>query len=544
MKVKIIFGLIILVLTVSVNYAQEFTLITTKSNLVASKASIDLPGLSGNPQAIIVATPLGDTASLNPHAIGVWFYNGKWNIFNTDHATMPEGLKFKLQIFLKPGENQFLHIISKQNLGEEGSYMDHPLLNNNPNVQFKILQNYAPDNRAPYNLNPFEAKAVYNTASGKWYIKNINGKSLYQNQNTAYNIVISSDAKDTSNNSSISPAPSPTPNPTPAVSSSPPVTPIAAKTPSVDSTTACTKEIAYQTTGKWSRQKKDDLVMADRNFPKDQFKPVLAKAQLVIDLFMRLNPEFKGIEASAMRTIRGDSYLPNGALPFGIDIGYGSYICLGNDNPVPELRGKVILRGGYGFTIVYFNSLRDVIIPVQEGNPFLTTDGEEIFGFKKTLGEFKGFTMIQPGTAPRDGGNHEAVIITPDNRLPYKHVTREQYLQARIKNYQSIGGFTYEIASLKSAIENLSAAERQAPAIILDLTATPGRAKLFAAESEGGKHLVTINKDFFDPKLPRDAIQFITVHWSWYDNDVPKAEVIRQLKQNFDFQALKQMLGK
>jgi hypothetical protein len=56
--------------------------------------------------------------------------------------------------------------------------------------------------------------------------------------------------------------------------------------------------------------------------------------------------------------------------------------------------------------------------------------------------------------------------------------------------------------------------------------------------------LVTIDKSFFNPKLPRDVIQLITVDWSWKDKDVPKAEAIRQFKQNFDFEALKQMLGK
>ena len=116
------------------------------------------------------------------------------------------------------------------------------------------------------------------------------------------------------------------------------------------SQTACTKEMAYQTVGKWGKQKTDDLAMADRSFPKAQYKPVLAKANKVIDLFMQANPEFKGIEASAKRVIRGDSYLPNGALPFGIDIFYASYFCVPNDTFKVEMRGKVIIFSGYGTT--------------------------------------------------------------------------------------------------------------------------------------------------------------------------------------------------
>lgn len=203
------------------------------------------------------------------------------------------------------------------------------------------------------------------------------------------------------------------------------------------------------------------------------------------------------------------------------------------------MRGKVILFSNYGYSTVYFNSLRDVL----GERILLTTDGEEIFDYKKQLGSFKGFTTIEPMTRREE--KHEAIIITSDNRLPYKPVTREQYLLARIKNYQSMtGNFANEIAGLTSAIGNMSPAEKQSPALVRDITASPGRSKLFVTEAEGGRHLVTIDKSFFNPKLPRDVIQFITVHWNWNDADIPKAEAIRQFKQNFDFAALKQMIGK
>ena len=527
----------------------------TSNNISSSRVPIDNPDLNGNPQAIIIATPVGNTAVINKHPIGAWYYNNKWNIFNTDHATMPAGLKFKLQVFLKPDANHFLHIITRENLGDEGSYLNNPLLNNNPNAQVTIFQNYAPDNRPPYNLNKFEAKAFYNSASGKWYIANVNGKDLFQSVNTAYSVVIS--PADSSNITSSSSNPSPiasrtrmpinqnTTQPTPTTTTPQPrplPTPSPTPTTTQPSTDFCTKETAYQTMGKWGKQKKDDLVMADRNFPKEQYKPVLAKAQKVIDLFMKASPEFKGIQAYAQRSIRSDSYISNGALPFSIDIGYGSFHCIEKGEGTAEERGKIIVFGGYGYTTVYFNSLRDVLESVQDGGAFLTTDGEEIFDYKKQLGEFKGFILIEP--MARSGNKEEAIIITPDNRLPYKPVTREQYLQARLKDFQSKGGFAKEITSLTSAIGNMSPAERQMPAIVRDISALPGSAKLFVSEAEGGRHLVTIDKSFFNPKLPRDTIQFITVHWNWNDTDIPKAEAIRQFKQNFDFEALKQMLGK
>jgi len=168
--------------------AQEFTLTTTSANTVSSKSSIDMPGLTGNPLAIIVATPVGNTELLNPHPIGAWYYSGKWNIFNSDHAVMPIGAKFKVQFFLQPGPNQFLHIVTQQNLGSEGSYIDSPVLNNNPTATVRILQNHSPDVRTPYKLNMFQAKAGYSSAAGRWYISNVNGEPL--GRGTAYNIVV------------------------------------------------------------------------------------------------------------------------------------------------------------------------------------------------------------------------------------------------------------------------------------------------------------------------------------------------------------------
>src|SRR5687768_1100716 len=107
----------------------EYTLNTTPANLNASKALVDLPGLTGNPNAIIIATPLGNTASLNQHPVGAWYYNNKWNVFNSDHATMITGLSYKIQYVTTAGPNQFLHLVTQQSLGAEGTYIDNPSLN-------------------------------------------------------------------------------------------------------------------------------------------------------------------------------------------------------------------------------------------------------------------------------------------------------------------------------------------------------------------------------------------------------------------------------
>ena len=188
---KLFLPALLIITALSSPAQQEFTLTTTPANITSSRALIDLPGLSGNTLAIIVATPLGNTKALNPHPTGVWYYSGKWNLFNSNHNVLIPGLTYKVQYFLSLGPNQFLHLVTQENLGSEGSYIDNPALNNHPNVQFTIFQNHSPDVRSGSSLNRFEAKAGYSTAAGRWYITNIAGQPLYKG--AAYNIVISNE---------------------------------------------------------------------------------------------------------------------------------------------------------------------------------------------------------------------------------------------------------------------------------------------------------------------------------------------------------------
>ncbi len=547
MKTTIIFAVIYSIALFTIGtYGQDFTLTTSAKNIISSRASIGRPGLDGNPHAIIVATPLGDADKYNPHPLGAWYYKDKWNIFNTDHVVMPVNLRYKIEYWPTPDENHFLHILTPGNIGDDGSYLDHPLLNGHPNASFKILQNYTPDDRAGYYLNANEAKAGYNPASRKWYIANVNGKRLYPG--TAYSVAIFSDGTESTTPVPAAESPQIT-KPVPTRTIEPIVQPAAsimpiAKLPSAQAsqngTGPCTKEMAWQTIGKWEPQKKADVAMADRTFPKTQYKAVLAKAQKAIDLSMKANPEFAGIVASAYSGIRGDSIIPNGPLPFRADIWYKSFICVGNDTAIVDKRGKIIVYGNYGFTVIEFNSLRDVLDTVTENGVFSTVDGDAIYEYKKDLGDFKGMTMIEP--FKRDGEYHEAVMITTGRRLPYKPVTREQFLRARIK-FNQVAGITGDVAGLTSALERMSATERQSPAIVRDFNASPGRVKLFATEAEGGRHLVTLDKSYFNPKLPRDTIQLITVHWHSSPGDRPKVEMIEAFKRNFDFSALSAMIG-
>lgn len=321
------------------------------------------------------------------------------------------------------------------------------------------------------------------------------------------------------------------------------------------SQTPCTNADANQKVGIWSKQGQDSLANADPSFPKEQYKPVLAKAQKVIELLKQANPQPIGIQASAYRNISGRSATPNGALLFGVRVLYYNYLCR-PDTPGDSERGQIFANGETTTVVrVYFNSLGSVanIEKSSLGKEFTTANNEIIFLSPQQTGKLKGLSLLfltDLDSCCRD----EAVVITADNRSAFKPVTREQFLQALEKNsrkkIKKLQGNLQQsaieegkIARIESIMARMSSTERQIQAVIVDQSDSPET--LFVPESqEGSSRLVTIDQSLFNPGLSRETIQFITVHWSLTLKSPAKAELIRQFKQNFDFEALKQMLGK
>lgn len=212
-----------------------------------------------------------------------------------------------------------------------------------------------------------------------------------------------------------------------------------------------------------------------------------------------------------------------------------------------KLSHRIILGSFLFLTLVAFNSFGRALPNVEDQGPFLTPNGEELFYLPKQSGDFKGMTFFQLGNL-ENKEKEEAVIIFPNSRLPYKPVSREQFIQSRIKLYREFWqtaariSFEPKIAELQLFLANMPPADRQTQAVINDPFGINER--MFTTEAQGGRRVVAIDKDFFNPKLPRPTIQFITVYWSWNSQRPVVAEAIRQFKENFDFAALRQMLGK
>jgi hypothetical protein len=312
----------------------------------------------------------------------------------------------------------------------------------------------------------------------------------------------------------------------------------------------CKADDAHQKPGGWEKQSPDSLANADPTFSKDRYKPVLAKAQEIVALLKRATPNPVGVQGGSYRNIAGRSYTANCALKFGATAMYYGMFCM----PViagDEDSGKVI-SGGETDTWIYVqvNSLGWLTNEEMGlGRAFPTTNGRFIYYQPRQIGELKGFQLLKGEVRPDQG--EEAIIITPDGKSPYKPVTRDEFLrslraihQKRMQTDPRLAtSETTEIAKIDGVLLRLSPKELEMQAVIMDPYAHPR--EMFVPESRSGsKSLVTIDTSFFNPALPRETIQMITVYWYWDRKDSAKDSVIREFKRNFDFAALKQMLGR
>ncbi len=188
---KLFFPALLLLIALSSIAQQQFIHTATKENSYCNSncTTLDVPELNNNPAAIIWAIPiLEDGVNLNPHPIGVYYFQNQWRIFNLDQKALPEGSKFNVQYSTKPDATHFKYSITNENIRKDGSaYIDHSALTNNPAIQFVLFPSWIPVDGGA--ANRYEIKLQYDSDARKWFIKNINERYLYAR--VAYNIIIS-----------------------------------------------------------------------------------------------------------------------------------------------------------------------------------------------------------------------------------------------------------------------------------------------------------------------------------------------------------------
>ena len=203
--------LLALILTIAASsIAQtQITVTSSKENSYcnATCTVIDNPELNGNPDAIIIVTPIlvsgihGTPKGGYPHPIAVYYINQKWSILHLDNTPIQPGTQFNVQYYLQPGPDQFVYVIPAN--GSNDIYNANP---NVPKVKVSailITQSLAPTLRSGsvQNNANVEIKEVTEPGRVQYTITNVL-TGIAPTVGSAYNIVLSSSSNATSGTNS------------------------------------------------------------------------------------------------------------------------------------------------------------------------------------------------------------------------------------------------------------------------------------------------------------------------------------------------------
>jgi hypothetical protein len=160
-------------------------------NISAHVTVLDHPSLNGNPNAIPFVTqnwnPPGSGGVYNPHEVGVWYDGNRWNIYNEDRAVLPEGASFNVLI-LGADDRTFIHTTSSGNLAGSATYLDHPLLNGNPNALMTVTKNFGAF--GIFSVSPIAVR--YDPARNQWAIVNqpVGGVEAVMPEGQTFNVYV------------------------------------------------------------------------------------------------------------------------------------------------------------------------------------------------------------------------------------------------------------------------------------------------------------------------------------------------------------------
>jgi hypothetical protein len=349
----------------------------------------------------------------------------------------------------------------------------------------------------------------------------------------------------------------------------------------------CSDDVLMNTKGSWKKEN-DANMRADKNQSQ-----INSRLDAVRKLFQTAYPEPKGIQAEWYRTMEGSPLVNNGPVTYQFNSLYLAWYC-------NSYLHKAMLGGETStWSFVYMNSF-GWLITDQNDKAVIKVQGAQAWWLPKKIGEWKGLPLYEPSGSPK---RNKAVLITRNNQLPYKPVTRIQFLQAMKEKIEAdkksqldfetkrtiISDAEEEIAKqkgLENALKNVlpnrieqrkadylkhykTAQQRKDDDIqqtekYYDSMLNPVTDELnketetellqpaivdnssgifrgFTTDEKGGRMMVVINPDYFQMNLPRYAPQLIVLYWMW-DKNAPCQDFKKQLEENFPVDQLKAMI--
>jgi hypothetical protein len=357
----------------------------------------------------------------------------------------------------------------------------------------------------------------------------------------------------------------------------------------------CNKETILNVKGKWTTLA-NNVVNPEKTFPSGQYSQLYTRLDKIANMFQQAYPQPTGIEAEWYRSIRGAAIVKNGPVPYQFNSLYLGWYC--NQNLHKLMPGAE--TGTWSF--VYVNSF-GWFMTDQNDKAGFSVDGADAWLLPKKNGEWKGLPLYKPSGS---NDKNKAILITRDNQLPYKPVSRLQFLQsmkAKIEadkklqhdagEKQAVRSEAEEEAAKQKGLQNIEKntspqyreqrkagylknyktdEERKQENIRLSDGYFDGKLKPlndelnngsgndlqqpaivnndytgifkgFSTDEKGGRMVVIINTSYFNIQLPKYAPQIIVLYWKWHNNE-PALNFIRQLEENFPVAKLKAMIDK
>jgi ElaB/YqjD/DUF883 family membrane-anchored ribosome-binding protein len=340
--------------------------------------------------------------------------------------------------------------------------------------------------------------------------------------------------------------------------------------------------------GSW-RKTTDAVVFPDKTFPRNQYSQLNSRIDQILPLFKEACPDLSGFEPKWYREFDGNSYMPNGPVPYEFSSLYLTYLCNSNTRKI-ELGSET---GTWAY--VFINHLNWFCDKVDDWN--INDDGKMIavYGLPPKIGQWKGTTLYAPAT--HDFAH--AVIVGHNGKLPWHTLTQKQYLAGLKNKWESemqkqLAGYDASEEKIKKEIDDASkSSSSQAPAIkkqleqqlkdfqakkednksssrkfydneikyiddyvanasaetlgqpaIIDPRYNPLKFRgTFGDENSGGEKLIAIGSQYFTKDLPRYVPQFMILYWRWTDDPVSLL-FKKEFEENFPLEKLKAMIDK
>ena len=161
------------------NDGTGITHVSTSTNQgpAASITLIDHPLLNGNPemQPLITKKWEESTQVYDTLNYGVYYDtdSSRWGIYNEEGGQdIPENSTFNIMVQPSSNATVYTHQVTAENANINATFLDHPLLNNNPNAVFVATHAWGVNGQNSQILADYTFTQWYNAGIGRWAILN------------------------------------------------------------------------------------------------------------------------------------------------------------------------------------------------------------------------------------------------------------------------------------------------------------------------------------------------------------------------------------